>query len=53
MLMNYYTDKDIKDFLKISNYQALNWLEEANRFFYNVDPKKWQKDEQMMKKIGW
>ena len=53
MLMNYYSVKDIKDFLEISSEAALDWLEEANRFFYKLDPTKWNKDEEMMKKIGW
>jgi|GEM_PF-6300196 hypothetical protein len=53
MLLNYYRKEDLRNFMKISNYQALNWLEEVNRFFYKLNPKKWEKDHEMMKKIGW
>jgi len=53
MLKNYYGPKDIKDFLSFSNVQALNWLEEANAFFYKTGLKNWKKDQEMMKKIGW
>jgi hypothetical protein len=51
--MNCYGDLDIIAFRNISNEAALNWLEEANRFFFNIDRNKWKKDEENMKKIGW
>lgn len=53
MLLDFFASEDLRKFKRISNKAALEWLEEANRFLYKSDPKRWQKEEALMKKIGW
>lgn len=53
MLLHFYSPKELKDFQKVSKKAVLDWLEEANKFLYKLDPLKWKKDEQRMKRIGW
>lgn len=53
MLFNFYTDKELLGFSKLSKASVLKWLEEANRFLYKSKIKNWKTEEELMKKIGW
>jgi hypothetical protein len=50
---NYFDDSSIKESMAISRKAALNWIEEANHFFYKANPRNWRKQTALMKKIGW
>jgi hypothetical protein len=50
MLLSFFQPKEHK---KLSAKDTLNWLEEANKFFYALDPKKYERDQIKMRKMGW
>jgi len=52
-LKYYYDDETLKRFMNMSAKATLNWLEEANRFFDKVVPKKTKKLQQKLKQEGW
>jgi len=53
IMSSYFDNETLKDMLRIPKAAALNWIEEANHFFYKARPKEWRKDEEVMKKLGW
>jgi len=53
MLLHFYSPKELKEFQKVPRAAVLQWLEETNKFLYELDPVKWKKDEARMKRIGW
>jgi len=50
MLLNFFQPNEHK---KLSLKDTLNWLEKANKFFYTLNPQKYERDQNKMRKLGW
>ena len=50
----YFSEEELNDSQKGSRKAVLDWIQEANHFFFKArGPAAWKRDGEIMEKIGW
>ena len=53
IMENYYSDEELKESMRMSAKSALNWLEEANRFYKITVPRSTKRLQEKLIEEGW